>query len=1324
MMEEADKTGESDFSPGQTNPTVSLLPLPTPFGDHLSSKKNKKRRGFTARFSSSSRSKSSSSKSPSSSSVSTTTSPLLVTPSPIVAAEMEGSSTCKKTSPGTTPPLAVEESSGSSGDDDSGRGGENKDVPGQDFRLKRKVSVNSNKDKNMTCEKEGYLMKQTSSFQRWHKRYFKILGKKLLYGKDEKSQIFEEVDLSEVTIAESSSKSCKNSFQVITPHRTLHLGTEKRSDMISWTKAIKAASEKKALNQVELEKLFMLLTSHNWSVVSHTLPTYCNVCRDQLLASSGLSCEICKLKSHKRCAIQVTVECKWTSFPTMEKYSFVDEDREVNMPHQWLEGNLPLASKCRVCSKGCGSVLRLQDWQCLWCDTTAHNVCKCRVPPSCRPRLLSVVPPWALRGLDFDASWLAPPPLRGASPLLVFVNSKSGNNQGLSLLTRFKQLLNPVQVFDLLTDGPTLGLQLFKNFQTFRILVCGGDGSVGWVMAEVDRLSLHKQCHIGILPLGTGNDLARVLGWGASFPDDAHLSTVLLRYERATTKMLDRWGVLIFERDSSSRLSFVKEMGPLDEKDEENNSRPRRRSSSHSPSPQEAALLSQYETTIVTQLRAVSKPNLNREEALESGRQLCEAVKKLVASIGTTASSSVSAEVEANCGIMTDKMNLLLQTVENFEDEEPLVTTTDDGVQGGEESSTDKKHHAVLERANSLEKALSRVMQSSSKSRRRSGGGVRRHVRIAGNGGLGAVTSTSKIDLSNVQRSLEDCSKNGNGWSNQDIASTSSSAAERTARRSFSYKYACTHSHEDDDGLLDGEEEEEDDISEELAAIGCAGRVQTSAIHLLNKHPTIEIESPSTSSSPLKTQNDYDLSETDLDVDISLGMEQGGSNMTLDESPSPDCRAPCNSGSGSSLALPPGSLLLPRGASPRASRRVSTGSLLKPTDSGECSPTGTSSSSAASAPPSPHKTGKKGRKLAGSASAFKKKTLPIVNPLLIEPSWSDHSSAGAGLGSGGFIGRALIQNVDTICAVASPLMDMEEQLGSGFKERCVMNNYFGIGIDAKITLAFHLKREEHPELCGSRIRNFVWYGILGGREFMLKSCRNLEQRVILECDGQRIFLPSLQGIVILNIQSFMGGTNFWGGSEADSSFLAPSFDDRILEVVAVYDVMQMAASRVVHIRHHRIAQCHSVKITILGDDPLPVQVDGEAWLQAPGAIQIVHKNRVQMMCRNRELEFSLKAWDKLCEHQANGGGGSGSSSSGGKGFLLGKKGGKKSWNNRRSVKKSGRRPMMETGDTGPSSPSSPHSSGGDVASSSTEAFVPDNTGGDPSRNGEDGKTEE
>lgn len=51
--------------------------------------------------------------------------------------------------------------------------------------------------------------------------------------------------------------------------------------------------------------------------------------------------------------------------------------------------------------------------------------------------------------------------------------------------------------------------------------------------------------------MGTGNDLARVLGWGSSCDDDAHLPQLLEKYEKAGTKMLDRWSIMTFERSIS-----------------------------------------------------------------------------------------------------------------------------------------------------------------------------------------------------------------------------------------------------------------------------------------------------------------------------------------------------------------------------------------------------------------------------------------------------------------------------------------------------------------------------------------------------------------------------------------------------------------------------------------------------------------------------------------------------------------------------------------------------------------------------------------------------
>lgn len=55
------------------------------------------------------------------------------------------------------------------------------------------------------------------------------------------------------------------------------------------------------------------------------------------------------------------------------------------------------------------------------------------------------------------------------------------------------------------------------------------------------------QCQLGVLPLGTGNDLARVLGWGPSCDDDTQLPQILEKLERASTKMLDRWSIMTYE---------------------------------------------------------------------------------------------------------------------------------------------------------------------------------------------------------------------------------------------------------------------------------------------------------------------------------------------------------------------------------------------------------------------------------------------------------------------------------------------------------------------------------------------------------------------------------------------------------------------------------------------------------------------------------------------------------------------------------------------------------------------------------------------------------
>ncbi|XP_075619958.1 diacylglycerol kinase delta-like isoform X3 [Balearica regulorum gibbericeps] len=826
--------------------------------------------------------------------------------------------------------------------------------------------------------KEGLLLKQTSSFQRWKRRYFKLRGRTLYYAKDAKSLIFDEVDLSDASVAETSTKNINNSFTVITPFRKLILCAENRKEMEDWISALKSVQKWEIHEQATQFNMEHFSGMHNWYACSHARPTFCNVCREALpgVTSHGLSCEVCKFKAHKRCAVRATNNCKWTTLASIGTEIIEDEDG-VAMPHQWLEGNLPVSARCAVCDRTCGSVRRLQDWRCLWCKAIVHSACKELFGKRCPlgQYKVSIIPPTALNSIDSDGFWKATCPSTCSSPLLAFVNSKSGDNQGVKFLRKFKQFLNPAQVFDLMNGGPHLGLRLFQKFSTFRILVCGGDGSVGWVLSEIDALGLHKQCQLGVLPLGTGNDLARVLGWGSLCDDDTQLLQILEKLERATTKMLDRWSVLTYEAPKQSPPAL---------KEEENGDS------------NIQAQISHYADSVAFHLAKILESD-KHSVVISSAKFLCSTVNDFVAEVGRAYKRATENKQEAElmarkCAMLNEKLDSLVRELN--EEAQAIVVPegmvqappvdTKDQEKGGSFNPSPvprifKSKEQLMLRANSLKKALRQIIEQ-------------------------------------VERAVDEQNKQTQAY--QGSAGPSKDSSE--------------------------------ELSKEEERLSSRRETVTSA----------------------------------------------SSSIILDR---PD----------------------------------TFGSLQFPED-----------------PSALH-----------------------------------------------------------------------------FLEKCVMNNYFGIGLDAKISLEFNNKRDEHPKKCSSRTKNMMWYGVLGTKELLQRTYKNLEQRVQLECDGVPISLPSLQGIAVLNIPSYAGGINFWGGTKEDNNFGAPSFDDKKLEVVAVFGSIQMAVSRVINLQHHRIAQCRVVKITIRGDEGVPVQVDGEAWIQPPGIIKIQHKNRAQMLTRDRAFESTLKSWE-------------------------------------------------------------------------------------------------
>jgi hypothetical protein len=136
-------------------------------------------------------------------------------------------------------------------------------------------------------------------------------------------------------------------------------------------------------------------------------------------------------------------------------------------------------------------------------------------------------------------------------PLLVLVNGRSGGGQGKTLISDLRVLLNPLQIVDV-GQGPGLVpvLKEFSKLPRLRILACGGDGTVAWVLdslALASRDLRQRNPPVAILPLGTGNDLSRILGWGGGYSRSGldQLQDFLTEVCHGHMALLDRWDVLI-----------------------------------------------------------------------------------------------------------------------------------------------------------------------------------------------------------------------------------------------------------------------------------------------------------------------------------------------------------------------------------------------------------------------------------------------------------------------------------------------------------------------------------------------------------------------------------------------------------------------------------------------------------------------------------------------------------------------------------------------------------------------------------------------------------